>query len=164
MRDDRLAKALETVAPCRYFWLFGAACCVTATLIVSAATARAEEPRTAYWLHCAGCHLLDGRGAPPEVPTLIDTPGRIAALPGGRQYLMQIPGVALAGLDNERLAAVLNFMLEEFSANSLAQDFQPYSASEVGEHRLQVLQDPLKRRAEIFAGPGFEPESQAGGH
>ena len=76
----------------------------------SASTVLAEEPRTAYWLHCAGCHLLDGTSAPPEVPTLIDEPGRIAGLPGGRDYLMRIPGVAQAGLGNEKLAEVLNFV------------------------------------------------------
>jgi len=111
----------------------------------------AGESQTAYWLHCAGCHGLDGSGAPPEVPTLIDEPGRIAGLPGGREYLMRIPGVALAGLGNERLAEVLNFMLQTFSKNSLPVDFQPFRAEEVGRLRRQVLKDPLRSRREIVA-------------
>lgn len=112
-------------------------------------SARAEEPKTAYWLHCAGCHLLDGQGAPPEIPTLLDEPGRIAALPGGRDYLVQIPGVALAGLDDERLAGVLNYMLAAFSPESTPRDFPPFAAEEVGRLRHRVLLDPLRRRAEI---------------
>jgi hypothetical protein len=120
-----------------------------AVLFPSAAFA--EEPRTAYWLHCAGCHLLDGSSAPPEVPTLIDEPGRIVALPGGRDYLMRIPGVAQAGLDDGKLAEVLNFMLEEFSAATLPRDFKPFGAAEVGRARQRVLIDPLKRRAAIVA-------------
>jgi hypothetical protein len=118
---------------------------------LAAPGALAEEPRTAYWLHCAGCHLLDGSSAPPAVPTLIDEPGRIVALPGGRDYLMRIPGVAQAGLDDEKLAEVLNFMLEAFSTTTLPQDFIPFSAAEVGRARQRVLIDPLKSRAEILA-------------
>ena len=92
-----------------------------------------KNARTAYWLHCAGCHLLDGSSAPPEVPTLIDEPGRIVALPGGRDYLMRIPGVAQAGLDDAKLAEVLNFMLEEFSSATLPPGLQtPFSRSRGG--------------------------------
>ena len=113
--------------------------------------AQAEDPKIAYWLHCAGCHRLDGQGTPPEIPTLIDAPGEIAALPGGREYLIRIPGVSQAGLDDERLAQVLNYMLETFSNASLAADFQPYSGAEIARFRNQVLLDPLKSRAELFS-------------
>lgn len=109
----------------------------------------AEEPEVAYWLQCAGCHRFDGSGLPPEIPSLIDEPGRIAALPGGREYLIRIPGVSQARLDDEHLAAVLNFMLETFSAASLAEEFRPFTAAEIGRHRGQVLIDPLKHRAQI---------------
>ena len=122
-------------------------------LLIAAAMAPsaglAEEPRIAYWLHCAGCHLLDGTGAPPEVPTLIDEPGRIAGLPGGREYLVRIPGVAQAGLGDAKLAEVLNFMLEEFSPTTTPAGFEPFEAEEAGRVRRQVLIDPLKSRSEI---------------
>ena len=113
-------------------------------------SASAEDAKTAYWLHCAGCHLLDGSSAPPEVPTLINEPGLIAGLPGGREYLLRIPGVAQAGLGDAKLAEVLNFMLDEFSSGTTPADFRPFSAEEVGRARQQVLIDPLKRRAEIL--------------
>ena len=108
-----------------------------------------EEAEVAYALQCAGCHRFDGSGLPPDVPTLIDEPGRIEALPGGRDYLIRIPGVAQAALDDEHLAAVLNYMLITFSANSLAADFRPYDADEIARYRGQVLKDPLRRRGEI---------------
>ena len=121
------------------------------TLLTVAAFAAAEEPKVAYWLHCAGCHRLDGTGAPPDVPTLLAEPGRIAALPGGREYLVQIPGVALAGVDDAALADVLNFVLGTFSAETLPAAFKPFTAAEVTGLRKDVLLDPLKRRAEITA-------------
>ncbi|MEM8766956.1 MAG: hypothetical protein AAGE43_05915 [Pseudomonadota bacterium] len=126
--------------------------------LLIAASSTAEEPKVAYWLHCAGCHLLDGSGAPPEVPTLIAEPGIIAALPGGREYLIRIPGVAQAGMDNARLAGVLNYMLEAFSPEELNQ-FTPFSAEEVGRHRDRVLKDPLKARARLLAGHQLEAQA-----
>lgn len=116
-----------------------------------AALAHAEDPKVAYWLHCAGCHGLEGRGAPPEVPTLVGVPGRIEALPGGREYLIRVPGVAQAALPDDRLAEVVNFMLTEFSADTLTRDFTPFSAAEIGLHRGATLEDPLRSRAEILA-------------
>lgn len=111
--------------------------------------AAAEDPKVAYWLHCAGCHRLDGSSAPPEVPTLIGEPGRIAALPGGREYLVRVPGVAQANIDDGQLAEVLNYVLETFSAESLPAGYPRFVPEEVGRLREAVLKDPLKRRAEI---------------
>lgn len=84
------------------------------------------------------------------MPTLIDEPGVIAGLPGGREYLIRIPGVAQAGLPDEKLAEVLNFMLQTFSPGTTPAGFRPFTAEEVGEARQQVLIDPLRRRAEII--------------
>jgi hypothetical protein len=64
---------------------------------------------------------------------------------------MRIPGVAQSGLNDERLADVLNYMLQTFSKENLSADFQPYSGHEVSRYRRRVLLDPLKRRAEIVA-------------
>lgn len=124
-----------------------------ACLLASALPAAAEDPKVAYWLHCAGCHRLDGSGTPPEVPTLIEEPGRIAALPGGREYLVRIPGVAQAGLDDAGLADVLNYVLQTFSPGNLPPGFEGFEPEEVGQLRRAVLTDPLKRRAEIVTGP-----------
>ncbi|HEY5646561.1 MAG TPA: cytochrome c [Pseudomonadales bacterium] len=119
-------------------------------LWLACAPAAAEDPKVAYWLHCAGCHRLDGSGAPPEVPTLIGEPGRIAMLPGGREYLVRVPGVAQANIDDGQLAQVLNYMLETFSAESLPAGYPRFVPEEVGRLREAVLKDPLKRRAEIL--------------
>lgn len=122
-------------------------------LLLAAAPVAAEDPKISYWLHCAGCHRLDGSSAPPEVPTLLGEPGRIAALPGGREYLARVPGVAQAGIDDAELADVLNYVLETFSAATLPAGFAAYSPAEVGRLRRQVLEDPLRHRSEIL---GFE--------
>ncbi len=53
-------------------------------------------------------------------------------------------------LDDARLAAVINRVLTEFSAATLADDFQRLTAAEVKAARADVLMDPLKFRAELW--------------
>ena len=126
---------------------------LVATALITARALAGEDARVAYWLHCAGCHGLDGTGAPPEVPTLVGTPGVIVGLPGGREYLIQVPGVAQAAVDDAGLAAVVNYMLSAFSADA---EFEAYTADEVARYRRASLLDPLKVRRAIFAGAKAE--------
>ncbi|MBM4219573.1 MAG: cytochrome c [Gammaproteobacteria bacterium] len=109
-------------------------------------------PRVDYLLHCAGCHLADGRGSPGAVPSLAGPLGRIAASPAGRDYLARVPGAAQAPISDEALAAVLNWLLLEFNRETLPPGFQPLSGSEVARSRARarVLADPLKLRRELW--------------
>jgi cytochrome c553 len=52
------------------------------------------DPRSDYLMHCAGCHLADGSGLPPEVPSLAGPLGRIVSSPAGRDYVARVPGAA----------------------------------------------------------------------
>ena len=122
---------------------------VVVTLVVllfTAAVQTSDDAQARYLLHCRGCHLADGTGVPPDVPTLVDEIGRLVATPVGREYVVRVPGVSQAGLDDAGLAVVLNWILETFIAETLPANFQPYSASEIAEARGKVLADPLKYR------------------
>ena len=52
---------------------------------------------------------------------------------------MRVPGVARAKLDDERVAAVLNWMLEVYGGDAVAPGFAPYAAAEVGAARREPL-------------------------
>ena len=52
---------------------------------------------------------------------------------------MRVPGVARAKLDDERVAAVLNWMLEVYGGDEVAPGFAPYAAAEVGAARREPL-------------------------
>jgi len=73
------------------------------------------------------------------VPRLDGFVGWYTHLAEGRDYLMRVPGVARAKLDDERLAAVLNWMLEVYSGEVVAPGFAPYTAAEVAEARRRPL-------------------------
>jgi mono/diheme cytochrome c family protein len=124
---------------------------LAAALLATAAAG--AEPRIDYVLQCQGCHMEDGRGLPPEVPTLRDTPGRLVATQAGREYLVRVPGVAQAPITDAELAAVLNWMLVEFSAGTLPRDFAPYRVDEVARLRSRVLGDPQRFRREHLPPP-----------
>jgi mono/diheme cytochrome c family protein len=115
--------------------------------------ARADPPAD-YMLHCRGCHGPDGRGIAEGAPSLRDFVGKFLWVPGGREYLVQVPGTAQSELSDARTAAVLNWMVYEFSPNEVPPDFAQYTEAEVGPLRRRPLTDVVRvRRAltEIIA-------------
>ncbi|MEM7019417.1 MAG: hypothetical protein AAF512_19025 [Pseudomonadota bacterium] len=110
----------------------------------------AADARFDYLLHCGGCHLANGRGAPPEIPTLRNELGKIVDSLAGRDYIARVPGSAQAPISDAALANVLNWILREFNAETLPKDFQPMSAEEVGRSRQNILADPLKHRQQLW--------------
>lgn len=120
------------------------------------AGAEPDDVRRNYLFGCRGCHLADGSGVPPDVPTLRNTLGRIVARPGGRDYLVRVPGVLQSRLDDAALAEVLNYILSEFNAETLPPDFRPYSTREVARARKAILADPQAYRRALFEDSTFE--------
>jgi len=118
-------------------------------LLILTAPVQADT-RSDYLLHCAGCHLPDGTGAPDDVPSLHNDLGRIISVAEGRGYLVRVPGSSQALLDDAGLAAVINWVLTEFNSATLADDFEPLTTEEVKAARRNVLMDPLKFRAELW--------------
>ncbi len=133
---------------------------LAASLACSATGAALADPHTDYLLYCRGCHLASGEGVPPDVPTLVDEMGRIVSVPGGREYLIRVPGVSQTAMNNDDLAAVLNWVLTELNADTMPENFTPYTGEEVGKARPKVLVDPLKYRASLLENRmGSEPGS-----
>lgn len=124
--------------------------------VVPASAADNDSVRSNYLLACRGCHLEDGRGIPPEVPSLRDTLGGFMASGVGRAYLLRVPGVAGSRLGDRELAEVMNWVLTEFNAGSLPADFAPFSAAEVAAARDQVLANPLAYRTGLIEGLASE--------
>jgi len=120
-------------------------------LALGAASAAAAPPEQDYVLQCMGCHRADGSGAPGRVPSLVGQMGRFLRVPGGRAYLVQVPGAAQSTLDDAALAALLDWMLLRFSAAELPPEFAPYRADEVARYRAERPVDIAKLRAELLA-------------
>ncbi len=119
-------------------------------LVLGTGTATAGNPQIDFMLECRGCHLADGTGSQGSVPSLRNSMAEFLTVPGGREFLVRVPGSAQAPLDDEALAGVLNWMLEEFGPQEIARRTKPYSADEVARLRKTPLLDvEVTRRALI---------------
>ena len=137
---------------------------VMAALFAAMAQARALEPddsRAAvnYQLNCAGCHLPDGAGRAGLVPALAGSLGKIISIPGGREYIGRIPGVANSFMSDGELADVLNWALYRFDSQHLPVGLMPYSAEEVGRLRKHPMSDSMVRRATLMRDGQTTPPS-----
>ena len=115
--------------------------------VVLPAKAFAQSPRIDYMLHCQGCHLEDGAGTFGKVPALKGFVGKFLRVPGGREYLIQVPGSATSIVDDAGLAGILNWIVLEFSPNEAPADFEPYTASEITPLRVPLTEVIQKRAA-----------------
>ena len=75
---------------------------------------------------------------------------KFLSVPGGREYLIRVPGTAQSELDDVRTAALLTWLLQEFSPDEIPADFTPYTAAEVGHARHTPLTDVWKTRGELL--------------
>lgn len=111
-----------------------------------------------YMLKCQGCHRPDGSGDDHSNPPMRGIVARFLAVPGGREFIGRVPGVATTNLDNARLANLVNWTLYTFDSAHVPRDFRPYTAAELGTLR----QDPLRLERAAIRARLVEGFSQAG--
>lgn len=116
----------------RFFILVMLAFCQQA-LAADAPPARSAQ--TMWMLNCQGCHRADGGGTGNAVPPMPGIVARFLWVPGGREYLIRVPGVAAAPLPDDSLAELVNWMLKKFDPENIPEDFNPYTREEVSSLR-----------------------------
>ncbi len=99
-----------------------------------------------YLEGCGGCHGIQGTSALGLVPQLRDRVGWFLCTPVGRDYIVQLPDVAFAGMSDRELADVLNFMMFQLGGASVPKTAQPYTAAEVGRLRVNAMRTGLRAR------------------
>jgi hypothetical protein len=106
-----------------------------------------------YYEGCGGCHGLNGVSARREVPVLRDSVGAFLCSAEGRDYIVRLPNVAFAYMDDRTLAETMNFVVFELGRDSVPAGARRYTAEEVGRlRRLPLKNQPLARlRAEVLA-------------
>jgi mono/diheme cytochrome c family protein len=109
------------------------------------------DPRVDYMLHCRGCHGPDGNGiADGGAPPFRGELGRFLAAPGGRAYLVRVPGAAQSELSDAGLAELLNWLVRAFDAEEVPREFAPYGAEEVARYRAAPLSEVEATRRELL--------------
>jgi cytochrome c553 len=129
--------------------------------------AQFPERQRDYILACGGCHGLNGISNSTLVPSLKGLVGYYLYLPEGRAYLPRLPNVAFSTLNDEQLAAVLNYMVFDLGAGSAPAGTRAYRAAEVGKWRRQPLTEVTlsayrRRMVETLIDRYHAPESLRG--
>ncbi|XCY72222.1 cytochrome C [Pseudomonas sp. CBR-F] len=97
---------------------------------------------TNYQLQCAGCHLGSGMGsAANDTPRMTGFVGNFLKVPGGREFLVRVPGMSQSALNDGQLADLLNWLMrpDGMAGKSTPVDYKPYSAAEVTELRHKAM-------------------------
>jgi hypothetical protein len=112
-------------------------------------TAQARDAAINYQMECQGCHSADGRGQSDVIPALNHYMAKFLTVPGGREFLVQVPGAAQAPLSNAETAEVLNYMLIKFGPADIAQKYPPYTTEEVARLRKTPSTEIKQKRAAL---------------
>ena len=134
-------------------WLLGLTLGAALTgdgLAAEPAAGPARSARLNYILHCQGCHLPDGSGSPGKVPDMRGEVSQFLTIPGGREYLVQVPGAATSRLSDGELADLLNWLVKTMGPPPPS-GFKPYSQAEVSRLRPNWLQDPKQLRTRLLS-------------
>jgi hypothetical protein len=123
-------------------------------LTLAAASTSAYVPRVNYQLQCMGCHHANAEGENGRVPDMRGTLVPFSAWPEGRDYILRVPGVAQAPLDDAAIADLLNWMARNLSSVPLPEDFRYYTTAEVAAARHRPMPAVQSRRAELLARLG----------
>ena len=107
----------------------------------TAGAAGAETPAVNYLLQCQGCHRENGAGTPGSVPALAGFVAEFLTVPGGREYLVRVPGSAQSPLSDAALAELLNWIVKRFGPDEAAASAAPFSEAEVAKLRRPPLID-----------------------
>ena len=133
---------------------FGGVGTITGRMVMPAADALSLTParsdRGQFVLHCAGCHGLDAAGSPARYVPDLRSLGQFLQVPGGREFIISVPGVMGSGLNDEQVARVINGLLTTLAASSVPSHEAPYTREEVARARAKPLVDVAGRRRELI--------------
>ncbi len=109
-----------------------------------------DHPGKEGYNRCAACHLAQGQGIPGAFPPLKGRIAKMAALPEGRRYLVEVVNHGLSGsitvnntsyfgtmpaqsasFDAAGISQVLNYSIQILDRESMVSGWTPYTPQEV---------------------------------
>ncbi|WP_321364830.1 hypothetical protein [uncultured Celeribacter sp.] len=114
---------------------------------LAAADQPTRSPHTNYILRCAGCHGFEGLGTTEgDIPAFPDSVGYIAGTELGRTYMMHVPGVVGASLNDREIAEVMNYVLDVWGETESGAPAATFTEDEVTRRRAEPVPDVVAYR------------------
>ena len=151
MGRTRIRLAVAAIAAVGVAESLGAAVAQPATPAQPVHVAAPAHAAQDYVLFCRGCHGENAEGIPDRVPPLAHMIARFMRTPQGRAYVLRVPGVAGSALPDDRIAAVLNWLAEQFDREDLTRYVRPFTTEEVAASRHVPLADVAAARRKVIA-------------
>ena len=137
--------------------LAGAVAVVAGVAAMADAAVKLSPAQSQYMEGCGGCHGIQGSSSRKDVPELRGEVGRYLCTSAGREYLIRLPNVSFANMDDRMLAEVMNFVVFDLGGDSAPADAVPYSAAEVAALRRQPLKNrPLAQMRSVILSDAIE--------
>ena len=111
---------------------------------------QALERPLSYQIHCEGCHKADGSGLEGFVPNFVGQLSSFLHVPEGRDFIIQVPGVAQSSLSDGEVAELMNWMVVAYDPSGVPDSFSPYTAQEVAALRGNPLSNATLRRVDVL--------------
>lgn len=128
------------------------ACLATGITAAGAQEVNAHRARLHYLQHCVGCHLVDGSGAPDKgIPSMRGLLADFAHMPGGRDYIVQVPGVMNSPLNDRDIAELMNWLVPEMGTTNTRGSMPAYTADEIARLRRTRPADVVSVRQRLMA-------------
>jgi hypothetical protein len=122
----------------------------SSTLIAYTESPPQMSPAQSHYLKgCGGCHGIQGTSSKQDIPQLRGLVGQYLCTPAGRAYLVRLPNVAFADMDDALLADVMNFVVFRLGEGSAPAYARAYSPREVADLRHRPLKN--ERLAQLRA-------------
>jgi hypothetical protein len=76
--------------------------------------------------------------------------GQFLKVPGGREFIVQVPGVMNSPLSDRDIANLMNWLLPALAADTLPTPASPYTADEIARLRQSRPADVMAVRASLM--------------
>ena len=106
-----------------------------------------SQAKVHYMLQCQGCHLASGKGTASGVPDMTQYGALLLKQDRGRKFFIQVPGVSNAALDDEQLAEVLNYIVDDILK---AEGVAYFTAEEIALSRGRPIDNIVSYHAKLI--------------
>ena len=104
-----------------------------------AAEVQLTPAQSDYLEQCGGCHGLQGDTSPAPIPVLRGRVGYFMCTQAGREYLLRLPNIAHARIDDESLAEMMNFVVFGLGPRTAPAAAKPFTTAEVTRLRPKAM-------------------------